>query len=121
MNKRHQLFADTYLSNGMNARQAYFAVYGEKTNKDPTYCYDLLRRPDVKEYIEQKRKETYEALNIDALRVMEEIAKIAFGEPGKDLPLNSKIKALDLLSRNLSLQTVKTENKDTIEVQLVEE
>lgn len=121
MTKKHQLFADTYLSNGMNARQAYLAVYGEKTTKDPTYCYDLLRRPDIKEYIEQKRNETYEALNIDALRVMEEIAKIAFGEPGKDLPLNTKLKALDLLSRNLSLQTIKTENKDTIEVQLVED
>lgn len=121
MTKKHQLFADTYLSNGMNARQAYFTVYGPNHTKDPTYCYDLLRRPDIKEYIEKRRQETYEALNIDAMRVMEEIAMIAFGEPGENLPLNSKIKALDLLSRNLSLQTVKTENKDTIEVQLVED
>lgn len=121
ISQRHKLFADTYLSNGMNARQAYYDVFGHRDNKDPSYCYDILKRPEVKEYIEKRRLATYESLNIDAIRVMEEIASIAFGEVSEDLPLNSKIKALELLSKNLSLQTVKTESKDVIEVQLVEE
>jgi len=35
--------------------------------------------------------------------------------------VNAKLKALELLSKNLSLQTQKTENKDIIEVQLLED
>lgn len=60
----------------------------------------------------------FDAYNIDAMRVMEAIAKIAFGDvaEGEEISYTSKLKALELLSKNLNLQTVKTENKDVIEV-----
>lgn len=121
MTSKQKLFADTYLSNGMNARQAYYTVYGNTTNKDPAYPYTILARPDVKQYIQDRRQEVYDSLNIDAIRVMQEIASIAFGDVDEELPMGIKLKALELLSKNLNLQTQKTESKDTIEVQLVGE
>lgn len=119
MTQKQRMFCDKYIANGFRAKQAYLEVYGPKENKDPTYPYDLLAKPEIKEYIEQKRNKLYEALNIDAIRVMEETAKIAFET--EDVPLGVKLKALELLSKNMSLQTLKTENKDVIEVQLVED
>ena len=49
------------------------------------------------------------------------VTKIAFEKTDDKAMLASKLKALELLSKNLSLQTQKTENKDVIEVQLMEE
>ena len=121
LNTKQRLFCEEYLSNGMNASQAYATVY----KKDPrsAYAYQLMQKPDVKEYIEARRKAMFDAYNIDAMRVMEAIAKIAFGDvaEGEEISYTSKLKALELLSKNLNLQTVKTENKDVIEVQLVED
>lgn len=121
LNTKQRLFCEEYLSNGMNASQAYAKIYKKSANS--AYSYQLMQKPDVKEYIEQRRKEMFDAYNIDAMRVMEAIAHIAFGEVDEEdkITYTSKLKALELLSKNLNLQTVKTENKDVIEVQLVED
>ena len=56
------------------------------------------------------------------MRVAQELATIAFCEKGDEVyTVNAKLKALELLSKNLGLQTQKTENKDIIEVSLVGE
>ena len=120
MTDKQKLFAENYLANGFNAREAYYSAFGENGNKQPSYPYTLLKNKSVKEYIQKRREEIYESLNIDAIRVMQEIADIAF-EPANEKNVNAKLKALELLSKNLSLQTVKTENKDVIEVSLVED
>jgi len=96
-------------------------VFDGGKNKKPSYPYRLLKNPEVAEYIEERRTEIYNSLNIDAMRVMEEIATIAFEKVEDKALLSAKLKALELLSKNLSLQTQKTENKDIIEVQLMEE
>lgn len=120
---KQKLFAETYISNGFNALEAYYEVFGHEENKKPSYPYILLRKPEVQEYIETRRQEVYDSLRIDAIRVMQEIAEIAFKKINDDdkALLVSKLKALELLSKNLSLQTQKTENKDIIEVQLMED
>lgn len=119
---KQKLFAEAYIANGFNALAAYTAAFGEKDLKGkPSYPYILLKKPEVAEYIEQRRTEMYDSLNIDAIRVMQEIAEIAFAKIDDKALLSSKLKALELLSKNLSLQTQKTENKDVIEVQLMED
>ena len=120
MTIKQKLFCEEYLANGMNATQAYKKIY---KNDKPYYAVNLMKKPEVKEYIEARRKEMFEAYNIDYMRVMEEIAHIAFGDVDSEdkISYTSKLKALELLSKNLNLQTVKTENKDVIEVQLVED
>lgn len=122
MTEKQKIFAEIYLSNGYNALNAYYEAFPEKAvkNKKPSYPYTLLKNPEISEYINNRREEIYESLKIDATRVMSEISDIAF-EPRNEKNVNSKLKALELLSKNLSLQTVKTENKDVIEVSLVED
>ena len=120
MTEKQKLFAENYLANGFNAREAYYSAFGENGNKQPSYPYTLLKNKEISGYIQKRREEIYESLNIDATRVMQEIADIAF-EPRNEKNVASKLKALELLSKNLSLQTQKIESKDIIEVSLVED
>lgn len=120
MTQKQKLFAEHYLANGFNARDAYYSAFGENGNKQPSYPYTLLKNKEISDYIQKRREEIYESLNIDATRVMQEIADIAF-EPRNEKNVASKLKALELLSKNLSLQTQKIESKDIIEVSLVED
>lgn len=121
LSPKQKLFCEEYIANGMNASQAYAKIY--KKSPESSYSSRLMNNPEIKEYLEKRRQEIYDAYNIDAMRVMEEIAHIAFGEVDENDTINYslKLKALELLSKNLNLQTVKTENKDVIEVQLVED
>lgn len=120
MTEKQKLFAENYLANGFNAREAYYSAFGENGNKQPSYPYTLLKNKEISGYIQRRREEIYDSLNIDATRVMQEIADIAF-EPRNEKNIASKLKALELLSKNLSLQTQKIESKDIIEVSLVED
>lgn len=120
MTEKQKLFAEHYLANGFNARDAYYSAFGENGNKQPSYPYTLLKNKEISGYIQKRREEIYDSLNIDATRVMQEIADIAF-EPRNEKNVASKLKALELLSKNLSLQTQKIESKDIIEVSLVED
>lgn len=120
MTEKQKLFAENYLANGFNAREAYYSAFGDTGNKQPSYPYTLLKNKEISGYIQKRREEIYESLNIDATRVMQEIADIAF-EPRNEKNVASKLKALELLSKNLSLQTQKIESKDIIEVSLVED
>ena len=118
MTEKQTLFAENYLANGFNAMEAYRSAFGDGS-KTPSYPYKLLKNKEIADYIQKRREEIYESLNIDAIRVMQEIADIAF-EPRNDKNVASKLKALDLLSKNLSLQTQKVESKEVIEVMMEE-
>lgn len=120
MTEKQKLFAENYLANGFNARDAYYSAFGSNANKSPSYPYTLLKNEEIAAYVKTRREEIYTSLNIDATRVMQEIADIAF-EPRNDKNVAAKLKALELLSKNLSLQTQKIESKDVIEVSLVED
>lgn len=126
MTERQKLFCEIYLANGYNAQGAYYSAFpdknGEKkTNKKPSYPYRLLTKPEIKEYIQRRRIEIYESLNIDGQRIAQELAEIAFAPKGdEDYGTQAKLKALELLSKNLGLQTQKAEIANTIEVSLEE-
>lgn len=120
MTTKQKLFCDYYLANGFKAKKAYIDAYGNTDNKDPTYPYTLLAKPEIKEYIEQRRNKLYESLKIDANRIMEETAKIAFSQDG-EVSMSARLRALELLSKNMNLQTLKIESKDIIEVQLIDD
>ena len=120
MTEKQKLFAEYYLANGFNALDAYYSAFGENGNNKPSYPYTLLKQKSISEYIQKRRTEIFESLNIDAIRVMQEIADLAF-EPKNDKNASSKLKALELLSKNMGLQTQKVEQRDVIEVTLVED
>ena len=122
MTERQKLFAETYLANGYNALNAYYEAFPEKAdkkNKKPSYPYTLLKEPEVAQYIKVRREEIYNSLNVDAIRVAQELATVAFAPKGDEVyNVTAKLKALELLSKNLGLQIQKNESKEVIEVTL---
>jgi len=79
----HKRFADEWLANGNNGTKAYLAIFN--TNKPAvagTGAHKLLRRSDIKSYIDLcKQFTTDELLNHLAVtknRIMDEEAKLAF-------------------------------------------
>ena len=123
LNRKQKLFAETYLANGYNALQAYCTAYPGKDTTDPTkkpsYPYVLLKNPEVKQYIEERRQEIYESLNIDANHIAQELADIGFAPKGDEVyNTTAKLKALEILTKILGLQQQKVETTGNIEVSL---
>lgn len=119
LNKKYQLFVDTYMSNKYNATKAYLAI-----NPDVGYPtansggLRLLKNPEVKAEIDRRYKEYYSSLRIDGERIMEELAEMAFAEKGDDeYTAQVKLKALDLLQKQLGLQSQKIDA--TIETTII--
>ena len=76
-------FADEYLANGENATKAYLSVFSTNNYGSAAVSANrLLKRPDVKSYIELcKQFTTDELLNhltVSSSRVLDEEAKLAF-------------------------------------------
>lgn len=114
-------FVELYLSNGYKAQDAYREIFGITNNYTLNSSpYRLLKRPEVKEYLEMRKQEIYDAMGIDAYRVNGELASIAFAPKGDEIYTTSaKLNALNLLSKNLGLQNQKVEQKEVIEVSIV--
>lgn len=122
MTRKQQMFCEEYLSNGYNALQAYYKAFGKSPGTyKPSYPYALLKNPEIKAYIQQRRDERFESLNIDAQRVMTELADIAFAEKGDEIYTTQyKLKGLEQLAKIMGLQITKIETTDVIDVQLVD-
>ena len=76
----------------------------------------MLKKPEVKEYIDELQKERFENLHINADRIATELATMAFSPIGGDVSENGKLRALELLQKQLGLQNQKIEAniKETI-------
>lgn len=118
LTERQKRFCEEYIANNFNAAQAYCVAYNkEKCNGG--YPYTLLKTPQVKKYIEERRKEIYDNLHIDAIRIAQELASMAFASKEDEIYVPTvKLRALELLSKNLGLQTQKIESSNVIEVSL---
>lgn len=122
MTSQQKQFCENYLANGYNAVQAYFDAFpdADKNNPKPSYPYVLMKKPEIKTYIDNRRKEIYESLNIDAERIAQELADMAFAAKGDEkYSASVKLKALELLQKQFGLQNQKFETKqEIIEVSL---
>lgn len=122
MTSQQKQFCENYLANGYNAVQAYFDAFpdADKNNPKPSYPYVLMKKPEIKAYIDSRRKEIYESLNIDAERIAQELADMAFAAKGDEkYSASVKLKALELLQKQFGLQNQKFETKqEIIEVSL---
>jgi len=122
MTSQQKQFCENYLANGYNAVQAYFDAFpdADKNNPKPSYPYVLMKKPEIKTYIDGRRKEIYESLNIDAERIAQELADMAFAAKGDEkYSASVKLKALELLQKQFGLQNQKFETKqEIIEVSL---
>lgn len=95
-------YARTY-----NATQSYLTAY-------PNASYDtakatghkLLKDQRVKDYLTQLEKEAFEANRINYERIANELAEMAFN---KETAENIRLRAIDLLQKQLGLQTQKVD------------
>lgn len=103
---KQKLFVEAYLANGYRAVPAYLSVYtGGKESSAKANAYRLLGNPEIKQMIQEEQRMRYNALNISADRIAEELCEMAFAEKGdKDYTANVKLKAIDLLQSQLGLK-----------------
>lgn len=110
LTRKERNFCEEYVRNGGNASRAYFFAY-ETTieNARKEYC-KVFRKPRVKEYIKALQQAEFEAACINAERIGLKLAEIAFADKGDDYyGATAQLKALDLLQKQLGLQTQKVE------------
>ena len=121
LTKKEKAFCEEYVANGGNASRAYFASYDCSCieNARKGYC-KVFRKPAVKEYIAMLQKEAFEAACISAERVALKLGDIAFAEKGDEYyTAASQLKALELIQKQLGLQTQKIEAEINSEINIV--
>ena len=120
LNKKQKDFISYYLTNGYNTTQAYYSAYNCTYETALKNAYKTFHNPEVKAEIQRLQAEHYETLNINAYRIAEELADMAFAEKGdEDYTANIKLKALDLLQKQLGLQTQKVEADISTDINIV--
>ena len=109
LNPKQKLFVETYLANGYHAKEAYLQVYTNSSEYSAkSNAFRLLANPEVKEMIRQEQELRFNSLCINAERIAEELAEMAFAAKGdKDYTATVKLKALDLLQSQLGLKNNK--------------
>lgn len=104
---KQELFVQEYLANGMKLIKAYMAAYpnaNEKTaNKE---SWKLMRKEPIKARIRELQHERFEQLGINADSIATQLKEIAMAE---DASYSERMKALDLLQRQMGLQTQKVD------------
>lgn len=118
MNKQQEDFCYYYCGN-YNAAEAYRKAYNldekDSIRTAQNGACKLLKREDVKELVRQIRKDKIEALQIDADRVTEKLAEIAFSEKGDEYYRSiDQLKALSLLADCLGMKEKKVEVKQEV-------
>lgn len=110
LSPKERAFCEAYVES-YSAVDAYLKSY--KTNNIDTAksnSYQVLKRPRVKEYIRELQKEAFERALITPERVANKIAEIAFAQKGDETyNTQAQLKALDLLQKQLGLQTQKVQ------------
>lgn len=110
INPNSTAFCYEYVANGYKAIPAYLATYPNSTETSAkANSYRLLNYPEIKDLIREIQKERFEALNISAERIACELADLAFSDFDDNNSATSKLKALDLLQKQLGLQNQKVE------------
>lgn len=98
-------FAEEYVTNGYNATQAYLVAYDCNYNTANAEGHRLIKKPQVREYVNRLQKEQFDSACINAERVALKLAEIAFSIKGDtDYNASAQLKALDLLQKQLGIQ-----------------
>lgn len=117
LTKKEKAFCEEYVINGGSATKAYLTAYECAPSTASTAGWKLLKRDGVKEYIAELQKEAFAAACISAERVALKLADIAFSEKGdENYNASAQLKALDLLQKQLGVQTQKIEADITTDI-----
>jgi len=120
LTKKEQAFCEEYIANGYNASRAYEKAYGcsiEDARK--RYC-KTFRKPEIKEYIVSLQKEAFSQACVNAERVALKLTEIAFSNKDDEhYTPAAQLKALDLLQKQLGLQTQRVEADISTDINII--
>lgn len=109
---KQKAFCEEYVKNGYNATRAYQTAYEVSYESAKVAACGVFKKPHVKEYIAELQQEAFQAAAISAERVALKLAEIAFAEKDdENYAASAQLKALDLLQKQLGLQTQKVDAK----------
>lgn len=120
---KQRAFCEEYVKT-YNQRHSYQTAYECSYEIAVKDAWRLMKKPQVREYITELEKEAFEINRINAEHIANELSTIAFAEKGdKDYNANAKLRALDLLQKQLGLQQQKVEQiqETTIKVTIDED
>lgn len=99
LNSKHQLFCDEYLSNGLNATQAYKSVYKVSDKVAGASGVRLLENARIKEYIQEQQQITSERLQITKEQIIQDLVDIK--NQHKETRSLTSIKAIEVINKML--------------------
>lgn len=110
LTRKEKAFSELYALENYSATQAYLNAYDCEYNTAKSQGWKLLKKPLVKEYIEELQKEAFAAACITAEKVGLKLAEIAFAAKDDEVyTATAQLKALDLLQKQMGLQHQKIE------------
>jgi phage terminase small subunit len=110
MTAKQEAFAIEYLKDKNATQAAIRAGYSAKTAA--SIGYELLEKPDIKEFIGQKQKEAVENAEVSMDWIVKQYKEIAQNVLAKDA---DKLHALDSLGKHLGMFTERVEMKGQID------
>jgi phage terminase small subunit len=97
LSAKHKAFCDEYLSNGMNALQAYKSVYKVADKVAGASGVRLLDNVNIKEYLQEERKKTAERLNITKEELLLDLQEIK--DRNKGVRDQTAMKAIEIINK----------------------
>lgn len=118
LTKKQRAFCEEYALNGFNAIQAYLKAYDATERTANTEGYQLLKKPEVIEYIKELQAERVRRWGDCASVLVQELMDdIVFrDEKGHRSPTWQK--SVDLLQKQLGLQSSKVDLKNNMTIKV---
>lgn len=117
---RQKKFCEEYVSNGCNITQAYLSAFEtENSNTAKGNGRKLLNKPEILQYIKELQNQMFTVACITPERIALQLAEIAFSNKEDSIyNVTAKLKALDLLQKQLNIQHQKIETTLTSDIEI---
>lgn len=118
---KQKLFCEEYVSNGYHLVEAYMKAFGCSYEVANANQWKLMKKDSIKNYIKEIQTERFEALGMNANRIAKMLTDIA---TDPEASRTEQMKALELLQKQMGLQTQKFDAKvevNTISIDIEDE
>lgn len=106
---KQKLFCEEYVANGYKLNDAYLAAYPNASPKTANAeQWKLMKKDPIKAYIRELQHDRFEALSINADSIATQLKEIAMNE---DASFMERMRALELIQKQLGLQTQRVDAK----------
>lgn len=107
---KQKRFCEEYVANGYKLVDAYMKAFDCSQETACANQWKLMKKDAIKDYIRELQHERFEALHINADKIAAKLADMAFADKDDEIYTPAiQQKALDLLQKQMGLQTQKVE------------